>query len=438
MKDDYYDAIIIGSGLGGLLSGVILIKKGYKPLILEKLSYYGGKFSSFNYKGFEVPTGAFHALPGGYNGNIIKLLDYLNIKIELITASPPFVVMMNKKCYVLTLKPNEIKYIFAKNSFVNVLSLKEKIQLARIVYSIMYSKNKIPDVSLDDFLKKYTESNKILTLINKIINFTNSTDIKNSSAVDIITSLRIQNRNFEGIIKGGCKHLTLKLIKFIEENGGTLLNNIHANKILVENDKAIGVVTENNSYFSNLIISNTGPKQMVNLLNDNCPNWLIEKSIKSIPVFGIAYSISSDKPFSNYKSVFLPLDAEKISGLLPISNFDSNLSQKNKHYLLAYQLFNHDEDINEAIKLGKQELCELFPDIVDENIFNISVYKDDWPATFTQQRLGQTGRQRYPVQIKDIENLYMIGHDSEGIGFAAEIIGDAAFKLNEIIEEKKN
>ncbi|MBU4373185.1 MAG: NAD(P)-binding protein, partial [Euryarchaeota archaeon] len=72
MKDNF-DAIIIGSGLGGLLSGAILAKKGYKPLILEKLSFFGGKFTSFNYYGYEIPTGAFHALPGAQYGNVGRL-----------------------------------------------------------------------------------------------------------------------------------------------------------------------------------------------------------------------------------------------------------------------------------------------------------------------------------------------------------------------------
>lgn len=435
MKNNY-DAIIIGSGLGGLLSGAILVKKGYKPLILEKLSFFGGKFSSINYNGYEVPTGAFHALPGGKAGNVGKLIKYLNLDIEIVEASPSFIATMNKDEYIIPINPKDYKYIFAKNSFLKVLSFKEKIELIKIIYIIMYTNCEIPEIPFYEFLKRHTGSYKILGLIDKIIGFTNSTTIENSSAIDVVTSIRLQNRNFEGVIKGGCKSLILQLIKNIEENGGTFLSNIKVNEILLKDQKAIGVSSDKCSYFSDLIISNVGPKQTIDLLKNNCPGWLIEKENKSTAVFGIAYSIGSNEPLLKSKSVYLPLNAKKICGYLPISNFDSDLSPEDKHYILAYQFFDDNEDINDAINLGKLDLLRLFPQISDENIFSISVYKDDWPATFTQQRLGQTGSQRYPIKLKEIENLYMIGHDSEGYGFAAEIIGSAVLKLNEIIGDK--
>ena len=42
-----YDAIIIGSGLGGLSCGSYLATKGWKVLIIEKHSIAGGYASSF-------------------------------------------------------------------------------------------------------------------------------------------------------------------------------------------------------------------------------------------------------------------------------------------------------------------------------------------------------------------------------------------------------
>lgn len=298
----------------------------------------------------------------------------------------------------------------------------------------MYSKSDIPDVTFKEFIEKYTCSVNILNLFNKIITFTNSTDIDNASAPDIVNSLRLQNRNFESIIKGGCKSLTLETAGFIEENGGIIEKNACVGEILIdENNKAIGVIADKKEYLSDFIISNTGPKETIKLLKNNCPEWIIKKSDETIPVYGITYSISLKEQIIKHRSVVLPMNAKKISGFLPVTNFDSNLSKKYENFILAYQSVDHVENIEEAIKAGKQDLFNIFPHITDENIFNISVYKDDWPATFTQQRLGQTDTQRYPIRFKGIENLYMIGHDSEGCGFAAEIIGDAALKLNEII-----
>ncbi len=431
-----YDAIIIGSGLGGLLSGAILVKKGYKPLLIERLSFFGGKFTSFNYSGYEIPTGAFHALPGGRYGNVGSLIRSLNLRVEIIDATPSFIVSIKNNNYFLPFTSKDYKYLLSKNSIIRILSIKEILQLVKILYIVLYSNSDIPEISIKDFANKYTNSDKILNLLNKIISFTISTDIEDACAYDFVMALRKQNKNFEGVIGGGCKALINELVCYIEKNEGTFLNNTQVNEIMVKEQKAIGIVTEKNTFFSDLIISNAGPKNTAIILGNNCPNWLIEKINKSIPAFGITYCITSDKPLLDYKSVYIPLDAEKIAGCLQVSNFDKNLSRKEKHFLLAYQLVNINENINDAIKLGKKDLFKVFPYLSEENILNISTYKNEWPATFTQQRLGQAGSQRYPIQVKGIQNLYMIGHDSEGYGLAAEIIGDAVLKFNEMIEAK--
>jgi all-trans-retinol 13,14-reductase len=38
-----YDVVIVGAGLGGMVSGALLSKSGFKVLILEKSGEIGGK-----------------------------------------------------------------------------------------------------------------------------------------------------------------------------------------------------------------------------------------------------------------------------------------------------------------------------------------------------------------------------------------------------------
>ena len=51
------DAIIVGSGIGGLSAGVILAKAGKKVLILEQHDRIGGCCHTFIEKGFEFDVG---------------------------------------------------------------------------------------------------------------------------------------------------------------------------------------------------------------------------------------------------------------------------------------------------------------------------------------------------------------------------------------------
>ncbi len=53
-----YDAIVIGSGVGGITCGAILAKRGLKTIILENHDTIGGFCSTFEEQGFHFDTGA--------------------------------------------------------------------------------------------------------------------------------------------------------------------------------------------------------------------------------------------------------------------------------------------------------------------------------------------------------------------------------------------
>ena len=74
--DDEYDIVIIGSGLGGLTAAGLLSRKGFKTLVVESRSRIGGRFSTFEYEGFKLPTGAI-LIPDGW---VIKLLEEMGIR----------------------------------------------------------------------------------------------------------------------------------------------------------------------------------------------------------------------------------------------------------------------------------------------------------------------------------------------------------------------
>ena len=80
---EHYDVVIIGSGLGGLVSSIILAKEGYKVCVLEKNNQFGGNLQTFVRDKTIFDTGI-HYIGGLSEGqNLHKYFKYLGIMDDL-------------------------------------------------------------------------------------------------------------------------------------------------------------------------------------------------------------------------------------------------------------------------------------------------------------------------------------------------------------------
>lgn len=81
--ENKYDVVIIGSGIGGLASAVILAKEGKKVCVLEKNNQYGGNLQTFSREKTIFDTGV-HYIGGLEKGqNLYKYFSYLGIMDKL-------------------------------------------------------------------------------------------------------------------------------------------------------------------------------------------------------------------------------------------------------------------------------------------------------------------------------------------------------------------
>jgi phytoene dehydrogenase-like protein len=78
-----FDILVIGSGLGGLVSALVLAKEGLKVCVLEKNNQYGGNLQTFSRDKLIFDTGV-HYLGGLSEGqNLHQYFSYLDIMDDL-------------------------------------------------------------------------------------------------------------------------------------------------------------------------------------------------------------------------------------------------------------------------------------------------------------------------------------------------------------------
>jgi len=87
LNKENFDAIIIGSGIGGLVTASQLAAKGAQVLVLEKYVIPGGSGGSFKRKGYTFDVGAsmiFGFGEQGYTNLLTRALKDVNQKCETI------------------------------------------------------------------------------------------------------------------------------------------------------------------------------------------------------------------------------------------------------------------------------------------------------------------------------------------------------------------
>ncbi len=76
---EHYDTVIIGSGLGGLVSALILAKEGRSVCVLEKNNQYGGNLQTFVSENTNFDTGVHYIGGLSIGQNLYQYFNYLGI-----------------------------------------------------------------------------------------------------------------------------------------------------------------------------------------------------------------------------------------------------------------------------------------------------------------------------------------------------------------------
>lgn len=275
MKD--FDVIVIGSGIGGLISAGILAFKGLKTLVIDRNNTPGGYLASFKREGF-VFDSAVDCISGVAPGGLIhKVLDSLGvsedigfIKLDPVRVSifPDIEVIVDAdvNSYIerlSTLFPREsgkIRKLFETASSVfnetmlatNML-ISRRLELNNTPSQIL----KLMAISYEDLLDEYFDDPGLKAILSDRCPFIGLPPSK-VSAFSMIAMI-MSYFNFGAYRSlGGFQRLADVLVHGIYKNGGIVILRNGAKRILLdEHDNYYGVRCDNDEeYTSRYIISN--------------------------------------------------------------------------------------------------------------------------------------------------------------------------------------
>lgn len=374
---------VIGAGLGGLTSAAILSQKGYKVDVYERLPFPGGRFTSINYKDYQISTGALHMIPHGKRGPLAQLLKQVGAEVEIEDSEPDGEALWEGERCSLRRKD---------------FPLSSKIRLAQ--WTLLYKLLRLdrPLDKFEDGLDPFT-ANFLRSFLGWSLSVTSS-DLKFSKFLSI--GQKLEKYKGPGVPVGGCKSVTDSLIDVIKSNDGTVSLNRKVEGIISNDYTVKGLKVRGQDKHYDLVLSNLGHEATAKMLNDRG----YEQQLSNLEASsGIKFSISLDEPFVGHNGILFTPELERISGLNEVTNTDPHLAPGGKHLLMAHQPV-LTSNLKYEIYSGLNELKNILKKYKYE-VIAIQSYSNGWPVN--RVKAGSDIGNKTPYK-----NLYVVGDGAKG------------------------
>ena len=291
--------IIIGSGLGGLSTGVILAKNGYEVTILEQASQVGGCLQCFTRDGVKFETGMHFIGSLDDNQVLSHYFNYLEIKDKV-----QFNRLDTQAYDVVALHGERFAFPNGREAFIEKFaqrfsSQRENLERYCDLVEQVAGLSPFRDLQKCVAESRFIDDKLLYQSLSEVIDQTITDPLLREVLVGNLSLYAAQKDNtpfathafiFDFYNKsafrivGGSDAIVKALRQVLEQYGGTILTRHKVSRILVEGKKATGVVTENGMTFAaDVVISDVNPKQLVNLVEPSIFTEAYKSRIKGIP-----------------------------------------------------------------------------------------------------------------------------------------------------------
>jgi phytoene dehydrogenase-like protein len=452
---EQYDAIIIGSGIGGGGIGALLSHAGWNVLVLERNKLIGGRCISYDRSGCTMDLGwHFYCL-----GKVGPLQEICN-RIGMADSIP-----WNELNGTSYIQIGNVSKKYSKQSMYEAAAESERDNFKRLFQAVFtISDEELEElwyVPVDRWVKSFTKDKMANTLIESFVSQYFCVPSSEASATEFIRAFRdVMANRATSYPSGGNYSVPVAYIDAIRKFGGTVMTNTPVEKILVENGRAVGVRTEAGEEFrAPVIISNADLKMTVLELAGagHFPADYIEK------VKGLTYSchgvmlrvLCSEKVTDKQVVIYIPDDHsppckvtdEMRQGKVPEliggcfgspTEFDPSLAPPGKQMITS--LHACPEDIRDNIDAWRESLMRSFYEVYPEARGKVEKIWVD-PPSLIKGMCGETGaiigvgqtihqvHEKRPSVVSPLEGLYFASSEAGGHGIGTELAATSALEL---------
>lgn len=438
---------IIGAGIGGLTAGALLTKQGYKVTIFEKEPLIGGRALSFDssdltfeeYKnllsrfhmnipfsepdletifkknmlnGYKLDLG-YHAIGGGVLSNINSVLSKLDDHVDILES------------YVGLIREDGFDFPF--------LSKIDRLKIFPNIFRLLFVSEKtlrqLDSVSMTETINRYGKGKMklILEVFSRSI-----TTMNNLNKISTGEMFRAQKNLYKGskpvgYPKGGLSSITQKFADYIIQNGGEINLEKPVEKIIINDNKATGVLVKDKELSFDVVVSNILVQDLFKIADEkHFPKEYVKenKSLMGTGSLCAYYSLKKVDPNLAGKTFHfiernIGVDGNDAVGMIDFmaTSLDAGLSPSGEYLVQSYIICTPDEAKNQLVMKKLKQLLDKNLEVVIPNYKNQLKWAI-YPAIWHLDGVAKTIDNIKPDIKTPVENLFIIGDcvKAPGIG----------------------
>ncbi len=475
-RDRECDVVVIGAGLGGLLTAAQFLRRGQRVVVVERLAHPGGRFTAKTFQGAQVSTGAVHMLPFGTNGELAAMLRALGVPHRIHDSEVFASFHARGRQYVCR----------SVLQLAGVLGARQFAEFVRLGYAMLLRQPTPAERTqtyrewLDARISR-AASPELYAYFERVCHFALSVDLDDVLYPEIVETTKNMFRyGAPGIVEGGCAALTGELERrVVAHDNGDLLLQHDTLAILHDDGMATGVRVRDKrtsavtDIHAPLVVSDIGPHATQRLIaayareaigapagaaltneyathdavtggahetgenaTNNYAHLAADANTLSAPAAphpagareasGLKVHLLSDISVIPHRGIMYCLDTERIAGIVQPSNSDARLAPPGKHLLITHQLMRSD-DVNAEREAARADLRRLFGDDFGTkiHILTMSQYRGEWPVN----RMAQ-GADVTPATT--LSGLYLVGDAVKPSGYL--MVEGVAQSVNSLLD----
>jgi prolycopene isomerase len=468
-RTSHYDAIVIGTGVGGSVTAALLARSGERVLVIEKNHELGGILASYRREGFKLDFGS-HLISRGSRGPLAAALERAGVdEVRFLTHEIP---VRSRGMFEITAPAHRRGLLPVGLEAVRQLGLSpaETAHLARMMFQIFtlteWELRRWDRRTLDDFVRTHTDHPGAYFLLSFLASIFFVLPPWQVSAGEAIRCLRGVLASYRlSYVEGGMDSIAHALLGRVVPSGDIVVGR-RVIAIRRRSGELVVATSDGAEYVAPIVACNMAPADAAALYEGDLPDDYRAR-VAAIQPSGNAHQVKlalkrklvdegcliggvslsgltlADLSHDLMRGAVDSIDAGRVSDPMAIyapvpTNYDPSLAPDGGQLIVASIYGPTRDDPADPAGRWRDRALDAFrsiiPNLDDELLFveftpirAVAGYmgKSNRGAICNGQVVGQVGRDRLPVTTP-VDGLYIVGDGAGGRGVGTELAASSA------------